>query len=92
MGIGHLGRPDHLLVGGVLLGVPDVVKDSSGKQKILLQHHSDLAVELFQHNISDVHPVYQYGAVVHLVQVHEQIDHGGLSRAGGPYQTDHLPL
>lgn len=83
MGIGHFRRLDNLSLGGILLGVPDVVVNGSGEQKRLLQNHTDLPVQTFPGYIPQIHPVRQYLSVVHIVQPHQQINQRGLSGTGG---------
>ena len=49
-------------------------------------------MEFFQADVPDIHPVHQNRAVVHLVQMHDRIDQGGLSCAGSAHETNHLSL
>ena len=80
--VGGLGGGDDLLVGRARLAVGDVVADRAGEQPGVLQHHAERAAHLVAGEVAVVDAVEEDAPGVDLVEAHEQVDDGGLARAG----------
>ena len=85
---GGLGGSHHLVHGGALLAVGDVFKDGAVEQPGVLQHHGVGSAEGVPFDLPDLVSVHVNGAVVHVVEPHEQVDDGGLARARGAHDGD----
>ena len=85
-------RQLHLLVGGVQLAVADVVADGAVEQPRVLQHHAEHRAQVVAREVADIVAAYLDGARLHVVEAHEQLDHGGLAGARGADQRDGLAL
>ena len=79
-----------LLVGGVQLAVADVVANGAVEQPRVLQHHAEQAAQIVAREIADVRAADLDAARLHVVEAHEQLDHGGLAGARGADQRDGL--
>ena len=83
VGVGSLGGGNDLLVGGVQTAVADVLHDGALEQPGVLQHHAEALAQSAAVKVAHVVAVQGDGTGVHIVEAHEQLDHGGLARAGG---------
>ena len=90
MGVGRLGRGHAFPVVGVQPAVADVVHHRAGEQMGILQHHAGGPAQMVFFDVPDVDAVVGDGAAVDLVKAGDQIDDGGLARAGGAHQGDLL--
>ncbi len=79
-----------LFVGDVRFAVADVFLDGAVEQPGVLQHHTEQVVHVFSRQGGDVHAVHVDLAAVWLVKAHQQVNHGGLARAGGSDDRDLL--
>ena len=80
--VGRLCRPDHVFVRSVKLSVPDVFHDGAVEKPRVLQHHAEHFPKFAPVEIPDVMAVDADGAAVHVIEPHEQLDHGRLAGAG----------
>ena len=88
---GHLGRMQSTSSSvRIQAAVADVVPDGAVEQPGILEHHADLAADRVAGQIGDIDAVQQDAAAVELIEVHEQLDDGGLARAGGAYDGNTL--
>ena len=85
-----LRRVAHLVVGGVLFAVADVLRDGAGEEDRLLRHEADLRAQLLLRHLAHVHAVHQDAAAVDVVEARNQVDQGGLARAGAADDRGHL--
>ena len=81
VGMGCLGRCHHLVEGGVRLAVGDVLPHGAGPEPGVLQHHAVAAAQGSAGHIPDVGAGHLDGTAVHIIEAHEQLDHGGLACA-----------
>ena len=79
-----------LRIGGLGLGVVQVVADGRVEQVGLLGHHADHLAERGELDLPDVDAVDLDGAGVHVVQPRDQVRRRGLARAGRTDQCDQL--
>ena len=91
MGLGPLGRPDHLLHGHVGTTVGDVVADGGGKQEGILKHHADVAPQKLKIVFRDRPAVHEDLPLRGIVKAGNQSDERRLSRSRRPDEPDHLP-
>ena len=80
----------HLFVGGVELSVADVVGDRAGEQVRLLEHVAEVRLQPELAALFIVHAVDQYLPLGGLVEAAQEVDDGGLARAGLADQGDGL--
>ena len=81
VGLGQLGRRDHLIV--TRLGPPEanVVHHRIVEEKTVLEHQADLAAQAVERDIAHVHAVDGDAAAGHVVEAGDEVDQGGLARA-----------
>ena len=72
----------HLLVGGVLPAVADVVGDGVVEQHRLLGDEAELAAQGLLRHLPDVHAVHEDAARSHVVEARDEVDERRLARAG----------
>ncbi len=60
IGLGVLGRLDHVLLGGVGVAPQQVLPDGAGEEHVGLEHHADAPPQLLQGIVPHVHPVHQH--------------------------------
>src|SRR5450759_2253879 len=70
---------------------PMLSSDRPGEQPGVLQHHAEAAAHLVTGQLAIVDAVQDDVPGVDFVETHEQVDHRGLARAGGPDDRDSLP-
>ena len=80
-------RLDYLLVGGVQPAVADILHNGAVKQPGILKHHTEHLPQLFPVEPPDIVAAYQNRAAADIVKPHQQLHHGGFSRAGRPYDS-----
>ena len=85
VGVGSLCGGDHLFIGGVQPTVTDVLHDGALEQPCVLQHHAKALAQSAAVKVPHIVAVQGDGTGVHIVEAHQQLDHGGLARAGGAY-------
>ena len=90
VGLGVLGRLDHLLLGGVGPAPQEVLPDGAGEEDVVLEHHTDALAQLLQGVVPHVHPVQQHRTAGHVVETGDQVHQGGLSGAGAAHHGDEL--
>ena len=90
VGMGLLGRLNDLLLRGFRLSHPYIVPDGSRPQPSLLKHHAVAGSQAPSGDIPDVRSVHLDGAAVHIIEPHQQIDHGGLAASGRPHDGHSL--
>ena len=89
--VGGLGGGDDLLIAGVQAAVADVLHDGALEQPGILEHHAEGLPQVGPAEVPHVVSVHPDSAGVDVVEPHEQLDHGGLARAGGANDGHHLP-
>jgi len=87
----RLRGSDDLLIRGAGAPVADVLHDGAVEEPRILQDHAKQAAQIRAPEVLDVVPIHQNRAAVHIVEAHEQLDHGGLAGAGGSDDRDALP-
>ena len=90
VGLGGACRRLHLGIAGVGAGIGNVRPHGVGEEKALFEHHSDLAPEACQGDITDVHPVYAYRSLLYIVEPRQEQGHGRLARSRCADQGDRL--
>ena len=88
--VGGFGCGDDFFVGGIEAAVPDVLHDGTLEQPGVLQHHAEALAQSAAVKVAHIVAVQGDGAGIHIVEPHQQLDHGGLARAGGAYDGDLL--
>ena len=78
--IGLARRVDDIVIGGIQLAVGDVLPNRSVEQTRVLEHHSDLAAERTELDLSKIVTVDRDGARIRIVEAANQVDDG---RANG---------
>ena len=73
-----------LLVGGVLLGVADVLLDGAVEEDGLLTHDPDIISEPADIEVPQILTVQQNLAAVRIVKSLDELDTSGLATARGP--------
>ena len=87
VGDARMGRAAHdLLVGGAGPAECDVVADRDVEQLGVLEHEGDVAVELLDGDVAQVHPAQGDAAGVGIGEAGDQGRQRGLSRTGGADQ------
>ena len=76
---------------GVQTAVADVVGDGPLKEPRVLQHHAEEAAQVVAVKLADVVPVDEDAPAAHVVESHQELDHGALARARGADDGDLLP-
>ena len=82
MGVSRLGRRDHFLLGSIGLGHTDVFPHGGGAEPGVLENHAPVGSQAGTGNVAHVGAVYKDRAAVNFVESGQQVDHGGLARAG----------
>ena len=90
VGIGGLGGGNDLFVGGIQTAIADILHDGALEQPGVLQHHAEALAQGTAVKVADVVAVQGDGAGIHIVEPHEQLDHGGLTGTGGANDGDLL--
>ena len=89
--VGLFQRRLHLGLGGVGLGIQQIIADRAVEQVGLLADHPHLRPQEAQVELAHVDAVEGHTALVHVVQAGNQIDDGALAGAGGPDDGDAVP-
>ena len=92
MGIGNLGRLDHLLHGGVLHAEGDVVVEGVVEEDGLLVDVADEGAQAWDGDVLHVLAVDEQGAFADVVVARHEVHQRGLARAGLSHQGDSLAL
>ena len=87
MGAHRLGRVDHILVGGIVVAVADVVLHVAGEQVRLLQHHAHLRDQGLSLHVPQVVAVDGDASFGHIGKPVNQGNQGALAGAGGTHQS-----
>ena len=82
VGVGRFCRRDDFLIGGVQSAVPDVLHDGTLEQPGVLQHHAEALAQCAAVEVADVVAAQGDGTRIHIVEPHQQLDHGGLTGTG----------
>ena len=90
LAVGQLRRAVNLLVGRVRTAIGDVGSNRSGEQIHVLKHHAQAQPQRAALDVPDVDSVDENIAGIDVVKPHQQIDDGGLARAGGADERDRL--
>ena len=90
VGSGRLRRGHDLVVGGVGAAVGDVGGDGSFEEPGVLEHHADAGAQFGAGQGGDVGAVEGDAAGCGFVEAQQQVDQGGLARAGGADDGDGL--
>jgi hypothetical protein len=90
IGVGHLGRPDDVVVRGVQAPITDILHHRVREQKGVLQHQPKPAAQLGFGDLADVHAVDADRPAVDLIEAGQQIDDGRFSGPGRADQGDGL--
>ena len=80
--MGCLCRCDDFLIRGIQSSVSDILHDSALEQPCILKHHAKYIPELTSVEILYIVSIQKYSTAIHVVESHEQLDHGGLARSG----------
>ena len=88
VGVGSLGGGNDLFIGGVEAAIPDVLHNGALEQPRILKHHAEAFAQGAAVKIADVVAVQGDRAGIHVVEAHQQLDHGGLACAGGADDGD----
>ena len=91
MDISCLCRGHHLLHGGPLLAVGNILENRPLKYPGILEHHSVGSPQALPGVVPNIATLHQHSAAVHVIEAHEQVDDGGLAGSGGAYDGHHLP-
>ncbi len=81
----------HFLVGGLQPPVADVLHHRVGEQEGILQHQPQAAAQIGLAHLADIASIDADAPRLDLVEAGQQVDDGGLARAGRPDQGDRLP-
>ncbi len=81
---------DNCTVGDSGSAQPDVVRDGSGEQMRILQHHAEIAAQIFDIEIADIDAADAYAAALDLVESQQQAGERGLPRPGVSHHGDGL--
>ena len=83
--MGRFSRLYHFFICGIQFSVPDVLHDRAMEEPCVLKHHAEHFSELAPVEVPDVVSVDLDRSAVHIIETHEQLDHGRLS---GSCRTD----
>ena len=86
-----LGRPHHISFRSPFAAVGDIVADRAVEQPGILQHHPEFAAQLAALHVSDIHAVNDNLPAADFVEAHQQVNQGGFTRTGWPYDGNSLP-
>ena len=89
--IGDVAGGLDLLLGGVLLGVEQVLPDRAVEEIAVLGHDADLLAQIAQIEVPHVHPRDRDPAAQHVVEPGDEVHDGGFAGAGGSHNGVHLP-
>ena len=78
----HLSGGDHFFIGRVRSPIADVLHDGAVVQPGILQDHAEQFTQVFAAKVADVMSIHQDFAAVHVIEAHQQFDHGGLPGSG----------
>ena len=81
--MGRLGSANHIVHGCTGFSVSNVIKDRTMEQPGVLQDHGIRASQRTTLNLANITSVHIYGAIIHIVEPHQQIDDRCLASAGG---------
>src|SRR5699024_1565672 len=88
IGAGCLTCFHALLIGGVRVTPAQVIKNRSGKQRILLQYHGYLISQHLGIILADVHAAHTDASLIHIVKTADQIHKTALAGAGTADDAD----
>src|SRR5262249_1034615 len=81
---------DDFLQACARLAVRDVLGDAAAEQQGLLRHDADMAPQILEANLANVHAIQGDAAVVDVVEATEQVDHRRLPDSRPADDADHL--
>ena len=88
--VGQTGSGADLLIGGIQLSVPDVVRNGSGKQVGVLKDNAQAPPQAVLADVPQINAVIGNQAALDLIKTVDQVGDGGLSRTGGANEGDLL--
>ena len=83
---------DHFLIGSIQPSIADVFHNGSGKQPGILKHHSKHFMKLASVEIFYIMAIYLNRTTVYIIETHKQLNHGGFSCTGRPYNRNFLTI
>ena len=81
--VGSLGGGNHFFVGSIQTAIADVLHDGALEQPCVLQHHAEALAQSAAVKVTHIVAIQGDGTGIHIIEAHEQLDHGGLACAGG---------
>ena len=82
VGVGSLGGGDHFFVGSIQTAIADVLHDGALEQPCVLQHHAEALAQSAAVKVTHIVAIQGDGTGIHIIEAHEQLDHGSFARAG----------
>ena len=82
VGVGSLGGGDHFFIGGIQSAIADVLHDGALEQPCVLQHHAEALTQGAAVKVPHIVAIQGDGTGIHIIEAHEQLDHGSFARAG----------
>ena len=86
VGVGHPGRLDHLLLGGVRPAEEDVLAHGAVEEEDVLQHDAHLLAQAGEVDVAQVAPVEGDAPLADVVEARDQAGQGRLAHAGRTHQ------
>ena len=83
---------DHFFIRCIQSAITDVFHDRSGEQPGILEHHTEHLVKFASVEVSDIVSVYLDCTLIHIIETHQEFDHGGLTCSGRTYDCDLLSV
>ena len=80
--VGSLGGGDHFFIGGIQSAIADVLHDGALEQPCVLQHHAEALTQGAAVKVPHIVAIQGDGTGIHIIEAHEQLDHGSFARAG----------
>ena len=83
VGLHQPGRGDHFVIAGFGFAVANVVHDRVTEEEGVLQDDADLPTQAGRSDIAHINAINAHRAIGDVVEARQQVDDGGLARAGG---------
>ena len=89
--MGQFCRMDNLRLRGLRAGIAQIVQHRAAEKDGLLEHHGEAPAQSFPAVPTEGHAVQPDLPRRRLIGPDQQVDQGGLARAGLPHKCGHLP-
>ena len=90
VGMGCLGCRYDLLIRSIQLAVPDIFHNRTLKQPGVLQYHAEVFPKVAAVEFLYIMPVHLNGALIYIIETHQQFYHGGLAGTCRSYNRNGL--